>query len=124
MKIPDRVQWILIALLVIAAIAFAIPAMHNSNIAKSLRGECGPPAVAAILAARQNTYCSHTKMANPTGEADRNALRLDFDHRLHENVGFGEFLVTQLKSWLFIDISLSLRLQFWEYLPTVTPTRL
>jgi hypothetical protein len=42
MKIPPRVQWLLIAVLGVAAVAFAIPAMHDTPIEKFFRGECGP----------------------------------------------------------------------------------
>jgi hypothetical protein len=43
MKMPSRVQWLLIAVLAVAAVALAIPAMHDTPIEKFFRGECGPP---------------------------------------------------------------------------------
>ncbi len=36
----SRVQLLIVALLLAIAVAFAIPAMHDSNIEKMLRGEC------------------------------------------------------------------------------------
>ena len=40
MKIPERTQYLLIALLAVVAIAFAVPAMHDYPIERFLRGEC------------------------------------------------------------------------------------
>jgi hypothetical protein len=42
MKLPPRIQYLLIAALALAAIALAIPALHDSNTARILRGDCGP----------------------------------------------------------------------------------
>jgi len=36
----SRVQILIVALMLAAAVAFAIPAMHDSNLEKWLRGEC------------------------------------------------------------------------------------
>ena len=36
----SRVQILIVVLLLAAAVAFAIPAMHDSNLEKWLRGEC------------------------------------------------------------------------------------
>jgi hypothetical protein len=40
MKVPARVQYLVVVVLALAAIAFALPAMRDTPIEKFVRGEC------------------------------------------------------------------------------------